>query len=123
MAADTPVATHRHAGRQKSIVGTLGTIEKLATKEHITPPALTVIGDVVKLRKKLNWFEQRPLFGQRIVVTRSRVQAAELSHKFTELGADVLEIPCIKTAAPSQPQFLMDALLGEFLRLAGVHQR
>ena len=113
MSEDTPVAIIQQGTlpRQKSIVGTLGTIEKLATKEHIAPPALTIIGDVVKLRKKLNWFEQRPLFGQRIVVTRSRAQAADLTTKFTDLGADVLEIPCIKTTAPSNPQYLADALL------------
>ena len=113
MAAETPVAIVKSGtlGRQKSIVGTLGTIAKLAAKEHISPPALTVIGDVVKLRKKLNWFENRPLFGQRIVVTRSRAQAGELSHKLIELGADVLEMPCIKRAVPSQPQHLMDAML------------
>jgi len=113
VAATTPVAIVQWGtwARQRSIVGTLGTIEKLAAREHVTPPALTIIGDVVKFRNKLNWFEQRPLFGQRIVVTRSRAQAAELSHKFTELGADVLEIPCIKRGAPSNPQHLADALL------------
>ena len=113
MAAETPVAIVQWGtlGRQKSIVGTLGTIEKLAANEHITPPALTVIGDVVKLRKKLNWFEQRPLFGQRVVVTRARAQAADLTARLAELGADVLEIPCIKRAVPSQPQHLLDAML------------
>jgi len=113
MAADTPVAIVQQGTlpRQKSLVSTLGTIEKIAAQEHITPPALTIIGDVVKLRKKLNWFEQRPLFGQRIVVTRSRTQAGELSHKFTDLGADVLEIPCIKSAVPTNPQHLADAML------------
>ena len=113
LSAETPVAIVQWGtlGRQKTVEGTLGTIKKLAGKEHITPPALTVIGDVVKLRKKLNWFEQRPLFGQRIVVTRSRVQAADLSSRLTELGADVLEIPCIKTAPPSQHTPLTDALL------------
>jgi uroporphyrinogen III methyltransferase / synthase len=113
MATETPVAIVQWGtlGRQKSIVGTLGTIEKLAASEPITPPALTVIGDVVKLRKKLNWFEHRPLFGQRVVVTRARAQAGELSYKFAELGADVLEIPCIKTGPPAQLQHLLDALL------------
>lgn len=113
MSAETPVAIVQWGtlGRQKTVEGTLGTIEKLAGKEHITPPALTVIGDVVKLRKKLNWFEQRPLFGQRIVVTRSKSQAAELSSRFTEVGAEVLEIPCIKTAPPTAPQDLADAIL------------
>lgn len=113
MSAETPVAIVQWGtlGRQKSIVGTLGTIEKISAGEHITPPALTVIGDVVTLRHKLNWYEHRPLFGQRIVVTRSRAQAAELSHKFAELGADVLEIPCIKRSVPANLQSLADALL------------
>lgn len=113
MLPETPVAIVQWGtlGRQKSIIGTLGTIEHLAGKERITPPALTVIGDVVKLRKKLNWFENRPLFGQRVVVTRSRAQAAELTARLAELGADVVEIPCIKRAVPSQPQHLLDALL------------
>src|SRR6185295_6039414 len=57
------------------------------------------------------WFERRPLFGRRVVVTRSRVQAAELSSRLTELGADVLEIPCIKIGPPTQMQNLADALL------------
>ena len=51
---------------------------------------------MVKLREKLNWFEQRPLFGQRIVVTRTREQASQLSTQLAELGAEVLEIPTIK---------------------------
>lgn len=113
MSRETPVAIVQWGtlGRQKSIIGTLGTIEKLAAHEHITPPALTVIGEVVKLRKKLNWFEQRPLFGQRVVVTRARAQAVDLTARLSELGAEVLEIPCIKRAVPSQPQHLLDAML------------
>jgi uroporphyrinogen III methyltransferase/synthase len=113
MAATTPVAmiSWGTTGRQQSITGTLADIGPLATKTKLPPPTVTIIGDVVKLRQKLNWFEQRPLFGQRIVVTRARNQAAELVQQFTELGADVLEIPSIKTTVPSQPQHLMDAML------------
>lgn len=113
MAATTPVAmvSWGTTGRQQSLTGTLADIGALAAKTKLPPPTVTIIGDVVKLRKKLNWFEQRPLFGQRIVVTRAQAQAAELTQPFTELGADVLEIPCIKTAIPSQPQHLMDAML------------
>ncbi|HEU0039372.1 MAG TPA: uroporphyrinogen-III C-methyltransferase, partial [Verrucomicrobiae bacterium] len=97
--------------RQKTIEGTLGTIVTLAASQRITPPALTVIGDVVGLRKKLNWFEHRPLFGQRMVVTRARAQAAELTNRLTELGAEVLEIPCIKINPPTQLSHIADALL------------
>lgn len=109
----TPVALIERgtSARQKTIVGTLGTIEKLAAKANITPPALTVIGDVVNLRKKLNWFERRPLFGQRIVVTRAREQAGDFAHRLGELGADVLEIPTIKIAPPTNHAPVADALL------------
>ena len=113
MSPETPVAIVQWGTlvRQKTIEGTLGAIEKLAASQHITPPALTVIGDVVKLRKKLNWFEHRPLFGQRIVVTRAREQSPELKIRLTELGAEVLEIPCIKIVPPTQLATIADALL------------
>jgi len=114
MSPETPVAIVQWGtlGKQKSAAGTLATIAALAAKERIVPPALTVVGDVVKLREKLNWFEQRPLFGQRIVVTRSRTQAADFSRRLTELGAEVLEIPAIKTVPTSHKQDVVDALLG-----------
>ena len=73
---------------------------------------LTVIGDVVKLRGKLNWFENRPLFGQRVVVTRNRRQAGDFSRRLAELGADVLEIPAIKIVQPANKRGIVDALLG-----------
>lgn len=113
MTATTPVAmvSWGTTGRQQSLTSTLADISTLAAKAKLPPPTVTIIGDVVKLRSKLNWFEQRPLFGQRIVVTRAADQAADLTKHFTDLGADVLEIPCIKTAPPTQLQDLMDALL------------
>lgn len=98
-------------GRQKSAAGTLGTIAALAKEQQFAPPALVVLGDVVRLRGQLNWFENRPLFGKRIVVTRGRGQNAELSQKLEELGAEVLEIPAIKTAPPDSRQDVVDALL------------
>ena len=72
---------------------------------------MAVIGEVVKLRRKLNWFEQRPLFGRRIVVTRSREQASQLALRLTELGAEVLEIPTIKIETPTHRDGIVDALL------------
>jgi uroporphyrinogen III methyltransferase / synthase len=65
----------------------------------------------VKLREKLNWAEQRPLFGKRIVVTRSRGQAAKFLNKLSELGADVLEIPAVKGIDPDNKQDFIDGLL------------
>lgn len=113
MAATTPVAIVQHGttGRQKSIVGTLGTIEKLAQQEKITPPAITIIGEVVNLRKHLNWFERRPLLGQRVVVTRAHEQAGEFTQRLGEMGAEVLEIPCIKIHPPSNHQNVADVML------------
>ncbi len=99
-------------GRQRSIEGTLKTIADVAGAANLKPPAVTVLGDVVKLRSQLNWFEKRPLFGRRIVVTRTPDQAGELSSLLQERGADVLEIPTIRTVAPTQRQVLADALLG-----------
>ncbi len=114
MAPDTAVGMIRWGttGRQQSIQGTLSTIAKVAEQAKLAAPAVTVIGDVVKLRDKLNWFENRPLFGKRIVVTRTREQASQLSRQLLELGAEVLEIPTIKIVPPDNKQDLMDALLG-----------
>jgi len=113
MSPQTPIAViHRGTtGRQKTVAGTLATIAALAAKEKITPPALTVIGDVVKLRGKLNWFENRPLFGQRIVVTRRMEQAGSFAQRLTELGADVLEVPTIKITTPTEKDAIVDCLL------------
>ena len=114
MPPTTPVGMIRWGttGRQQSIEGTLSTIAGIAEKEKLAAPTITVIGDVVKLRGKLNWFEHRPLFGQRIVVTRTREQASQLSRQLQELGAEVLEIPTIRIVPPDNKQDLMDALLG-----------
>jgi uroporphyrinogen III methyltransferase/synthase len=113
MSPETPVALTRWGttGRQQSLAGTLATIGALIAKTSFTPPSVAVIGDVVKLRSKLNWFEQRPLFGQRIVVTRAREQAGAFAKQLSDLGADVLEIPVIKTAPPSNHGDIVDALL------------
>lgn len=109
----TPVAVIRSGttGRQQSVAGTLATISKLAAEKKIAPPALAVIGEVVTLREKLNWAERRAFSGKRIVVTRTRDQAGELSRRLLELGADVLEIPTIRLAPPDDRQGLADVLL------------
>ena len=114
MAAETPVAMVRWGttGQQESIEGTLATIADVVDQTHFAAPAVTVIGDVVALRPKLNWFEKRPFFGQRIVVTRAREQASELSRLLLERGAEVLEIPTIKIAPPDNLEDLKDALIG-----------
>jgi uroporphyrinogen III methyltransferase/synthase len=109
----TPVAMVRWGttGHQQSVSGTLATIEEVAQKEKIGPPTVAVIGEVVNLRDKLNWFERRPLFGQRIVVTRAREQAGQLATRLQELGAEVLEVPTIKIETPTRREDVVDALL------------
>jgi uroporphyrinogen III methyltransferase/synthase len=110
---ETPVAMVRWGttGRQQSIEGTLATIADVVEKTGFAAPAVTVIGDVVKLRKSLNWYESRPLFGRRVVVTRTREQASQLSRQLAELSAEVLEIPTIKIVPTDRKADLADALL------------
>ena len=112
-AKETPAAViHRGTtGRQKTVVGTLANIAALAAKEKILPPAITIVGDVVKLRGKLNWFEQKPLFGKSIVVTRRAEQASDFTQRLNELGADVLEVPTIKITEPLEKMAIVDALM------------
>lgn len=113
MSPETP-ACITHAGttdRQRSVEGTLATLADLAAEQQISAPAVTVVGDIVKLRGKLNWFERRPLLGQRIVNTRARDQAGKLTQPLRERGAEVIEIPTIKTTEPTNKGPLADALL------------
>ncbi len=113
MSPETPVAMVRWGttGRQGSIEGTLATIESVVKEKQFKAPAVTIIGGVAGLRSTLNWFEKRPLFGKRIVVTRTRKQASRLSSQLTELGAEILEIPTIRIAEPDNRQYLLDSLV------------
>lgn len=99
---ETPVALVRWGttGAQQTIRGSLSRIAGIATEANFTSPAVAVFGSVVNLRESLNWFETRPLFGKRIVVTRSRGQAEVLSAGLRALGADVIEIPVIRIEPP-----------------------
>lgn len=83
--------------RQRTIVGTLETLPDLAQAAELSPPALTIIGDVVGEREQLAWFESRPLFGRSVAVTRTRAHASALAAKLARLGADVIEAPSIRT--------------------------
>ncbi len=109
---ETPVAMVRWGttGQQQTIQGTMATISEVAERAQFKPPAVTVIGEVALLRDQLNWFERRPLFGKRIVVTRSREQASELVRMLAELGADVLEIPTISVKPPKKIAPLREAV-------------
>ena len=100
--ADTPVALIQWGttSSQKTVTGTLDKIAEKARTAGIKAPAIIVIGDVVHLRNKLKWFEQRPLLGKRIVVTRARQQASDLVGLLFDLGAECLEYPTIKIMPP-----------------------
>lgn len=99
---DTPMALVRWAthGRQQTLIGTLGTMAVKVKEAGFKAPAVAVVGDVVTEREKINWFESRPLFGKRIVVTRTRQQAGVLTKKLAALGADVIELPTIRIEEP-----------------------
>src|SRR6058998_2680223 len=100
---DLPVALVRWAttGRQETLTGTLEDIAQLAVASGFAAPAVAVFGEVVALRKTLNWYEKRPLSGKRIVVTRTRKQASALSNKLRALGAQVIELPTIRIEPPT----------------------
>ncbi|MDP3723779.1 MAG: uroporphyrinogen-III C-methyltransferase [Candidatus Omnitrophota bacterium] len=82
--------------RQRVISGTLRTIAARAVEAAIQPPAVLVVGQVVRLRESLRWFERRPLFGKRILVTRASDNAATLTDQLEARGAEVEELPMIE---------------------------
>lgn len=101
-APDTPMALVRWAthGRQQTLVATLGTMAQRVAETGFKAPAVAVLGGVVRERDSINWFENRPLFGKRVVVTRTRHQIGAVSRLLAELGADVIELPTIRIAEP-----------------------
>lgn len=105
---DTPVALVRWATTpcQQVLVGTIADIADRAEECGFRPPAVTIVGEVVALRKKLQWFDRRPLCGRKIVVTRAAEQAGEFSAKLAARGATVLECPTIRLVEPESWQLL-----------------
>lgn len=95
---NTPVAFISWATRsnQRVITATLENAYEIATRENVKPPTLIVVGTVVNLREKLNFFEKKPLFGENIVVTRCRKQSSSLVEKISDMGGNPIEIPTIK---------------------------
>jgi len=102
-----PVAVVQWGTRteQRTVVGTVATIADVARAAGIATPAITVVGKVVGLRETLNWFERRPLFGKRVLVTRTRQQASELAAQLAELGACVLEAATIEVVPPTEEEW------------------
>jgi uroporphyrinogen III methyltransferase/synthase len=101
--ASTPAAAIRWATRpdQRVVCGTLGDLAEKIARANLKPPTLMIVGDVVRLREKLNWFERLPLFGKSIVITRAREQAGSLTTRLSELGAQAVEVPTIEIEPPA----------------------
>ena len=81
---------------QRTVSATLAEIAARVEQAGLRPPAITVIGGVTELREQLAWFEQRPLHGISVAVTRAREQASELTSRLADLGAEVIEAPAIR---------------------------
>ncbi len=109
---DTPIAIVQWGttARQKTWIGTLGTIVEISAKDKILPPALTIIGEVVNLKSTIEWYEKLPLFGKTIVVTRKGDQANSMIDRLHELGAEPFFFPVIETIAPDDWTPLDNAL-------------
>jgi uroporphyrinogen III methyltransferase / synthase len=107
--AETPVILIQWGtfGRQKTLEGTLATISDKAKAAQFSNPAITLVGDIISLRKKINWFETKPLFGKQILLARTSTSDSKLAKELTEQGADVYEFPrWKKTAAPINVEIL-----------------
>ncbi|NPV52717.1 MAG: uroporphyrinogen-III C-methyltransferase [Firmicutes bacterium] len=109
---NTPVAVIQGGTRaeQRTIVGNLNDIVEKVRKAGFGPPAVIVVGEVAKLRELLKWREKKPLFGLRILVTRSREQSSELSRLITQHGGEPLEFPTIRISDPEDLQPMDDAI-------------
>jgi uroporphyrinogen III methyltransferase / synthase len=109
---ETPAMAVRWATRpdQHTIAGTLATLPGLIVDAGLKPPATIVIGEVVALRDRFNWYEKLPLFGQRIVITRDRRQAMELAEPLEALGAETLLAPMIEVRPAADPRPMEEAL-------------
>jgi len=102
LAPDTPAAAIRWGStpRQRVVCGSAATLAALVEEGRLRPPVTVVIGEVVRLRQALRWFERRPLFGKRVLVTRTRGQAGSLAALLAECGAEVIECPAIRLVDP-----------------------
>ncbi|MGH7411335.1 MAG: uroporphyrinogen-III C-methyltransferase, partial [Candidatus Methylomirabilis sp.] len=99
---DTPAAVIQWGTKpeQATVAGTLETVVGLVEAAGLGPPAILVVGEVVRLRDRLSWFERRPLFGKRILITRAREQAGNFAELLEAQGAEVVQIPLIKVTPP-----------------------
>jgi len=114
MAAETPAACVQWAslGEQRTVTGTLDTLGDAMAAAGVEAPAIVILGEVVRYREQLAWFEKRPLLGRRVVVTRNRERAGELAAKLENLGASVLELPMVRIEADVNPEIRQEVFEG-----------
>ncbi len=117
LSAETPIALIRRGTKadQEVLTGTVGRMAERAVAQGFESPAVIVVGDVVRLRERLQWFEAKPLFGKRIVVTRPRTQAGGFADLLEQYGAEVFRFPLIETvplASSAALDAALDALAG-----------
>ncbi|RMD83739.1 MAG: uroporphyrinogen-III C-methyltransferase [Candidatus Dadabacteria bacterium] len=98
----TPAAAVRWGTtpRQRTVTGTVGNIAERIAADDLRPPGVLIVGRVAGLRDQLHWYERRPLFGLRVLVTRARHQAGELAQRLSDLGADPVLYPTIEIVPP-----------------------
>ncbi len=111
-ALDTPVAVIQWGTTklQRTVTGNLGNIVDIVEQEGITAPAIIVVGEVIRLKEKLDWFEKKPLFGKTVLVTRAREQASEFVKMLERCGARCLVFPTIRVIPPGSWDDLDSAL-------------
>ncbi len=95
---------------QNSVTGELGNIVEVGLAAGIAAPVILVVGEVASLRERLKWFDSRPLFGQRVLVTRARSQASRLATRLEDLGASTVQVPTIEIRPVDDPTELDDAV-------------
>ena len=113
-APETPVALVRWgtwAGKQETLVATLGDVVERVRAAKFQAPAVTIVGEVVRLREKLRWFDQGPLAGKRVVVTRAREQASEFAALLRAAGAEPVEFPLIQIVPPADGYAALDTAI------------
>lgn len=110
--ANTPAAVVQWASlpRQRTVVGTVANIHTLATAAEMGLPAITIVGDVVRLRQSLRWFDTKPLFGKRVLITRTAQQAVSTAQLLRDEGAQPIVAPTIRIEPPTDLGPLQDAV-------------
>lgn len=110
--ADQPAAAVQWGTtpRQRQVVATLGDLADAVGRAGLGNPAVVVVGDVAGLAAQIDWRSRRPLAGRSVVVTRARAQASELTRRFVQHGAEVIELPVIRIAPLDHPPRLAQVM-------------